>query len=416
MLIGIDVSKDKHDACVMVSSGRMLKRRFCFENTKEGYESLVRTIGEYQHALKPSETVIGLETTGNYMTALAAYLSQAGFFVVQVSSFVTKRNRDTLDLSWNKNDVKDARNVADCMKQGKILYYEDNRSVYGNIRRLMAVYNRLSKERGQYRVRLRNNVLCITFPEFDKVYSVVSELVPLTILERYPLPADIAIMSEKEFMDDVRRHSNLSVKLSKLRTLYQLSKVSVGSCQDEESLRWETLFMAREIKRIKAEQENLLERIQGMCRGCGDYELLQTIPGVGPVIGAAILAEVGDIDNFRSSKQLLKLAGLDLSRIESGKFQGDVHISRCGRPLLRSMLYQAGLVAVRNDTRLQKKYLDLVSKYETKRGSKRKFVVAIACKIMRIVYAVLKNKEPYRKEFGYEKPEVEIKDSVIMAV
>ena len=143
LLIGIDVSKDKHNACFMISAGRILNRKFVFENTQKGYEFFLKKIHEYKEAIRPEEIIVGLETTGNYMVALAEFLSKNDIFVVMVSSFIAKRNRDTLDLSWNKNDIKDAWNVTDCMKQGKILYFAYPNNPFGDMKRLMTIYSRL---------------------------------------------------------------------------------------------------------------------------------------------------------------------------------------------------------------------------------------------------------------------------------
>ena len=84
LLIGIDVAKDKHNACFMISSGRILNKHFVFENKFEGYKRLLQKIREYQTAIQPEETVVGLETTGNYMTALAHFLEEEGIFVLIV--------------------------------------------------------------------------------------------------------------------------------------------------------------------------------------------------------------------------------------------------------------------------------------------------------------------------------------------
>lgn len=157
------------------------------------------------------------------MVTLAEFLSKNGVFVVMVSSMTAKRNRDTLDLSWNKNDIKDAWNVTDCMKQGKILYFAYPNNPYGDMKRLMTIYNRLSKERGIYKIRLQNNVLCMTFPEFTKVYPEVDGLVPMTILERYTLPENICKVSEEVFMKDVVNHSGPSARKIKLKTIYKLT-------------------------------------------------------------------------------------------------------------------------------------------------------------------------------------------------
>lgn len=399
LLIGIDISKDKHDACVMVSSGQMINRRLGFENNLKGFQAFVKRIQDYQRTIKPNQTIIGIETTGNYVYPLANYLSKEGFTIVMVSSFVTKRNRDTIDLTWNKNDIKDAYNIVDCMKQGKIQFYNDTDQIYGDIRRLVGLYMRLSTERGLNVIRLQNNVLCISFPEFTKIYNVVSELVPMTILERYPLPSDIIKLKQKDFVEEIRQNSDLSIKRSKLVDLYKLAKISIGSTINKDSLRSETRFIVSDIKYIFKEQKKILEQIQYFCNQCPEYKLMQTIPGVGPVISAGFIAEIGDINKYNSARQILKLAGLNLSKIQSGKFEGETHISRRGRPRLRSLAFQAGLVAVRSDTRLKFKYLHMIEKKNIKKGAKRKIIIAISSKLLKIVYAVMKNKIPYDKYF-----------------
>lgn len=398
LLIGIDVAKDKHNASFMISGGRVLNKKFIFENNQEGYEYFLNKIQEYKQAIGPEEVIVGLETTGNYMVTLAEFLSKNGVFVVMVSSMTAKRNRDTLDLSWNKNDIKDAWNVTDCMKQGKILYFQYPNNPYGDMKRLMTIYNRLSKERGICKIRLQNNVLCMTFPEFTEVYPEVDGLVPTTILERYTLPENICKVSEEYFMKDVVKHSGPSARKIKLRTVYMLAHESIGSREENLSMEYETKLIIYRIREIQKIQEELLDKIKNLAKDCADYERLQTIPGVGPVLAATILTEIGDIDNFRSSRQVLKLAGLDLARIQSGQFTGEAKISRRGKPGLRSALYQAALVAARNDSALGTKFLHMISKHNAVKGQKKKFLMALACKILRVAFTLMKNKESYRDE------------------
>lgn len=407
LLIGIDVAKDKHNASFMVSGGRVLNKKFIFENNQEGYAYFLKKILEYRNAIQPEETIVGLETTGNYMVALAEFLSKNDIFVVMVSSMTAKRNRDTLDLSWNKNNIKDAWNVTDCMKQGKILYFAYPNNPYGDMKRLMTIYNRLSKERGICKIRLQNNVLCMTFPEFTEVYPEVDGLVPMTILERYTLPENICKVSEEVFMKDVVKHSGPSARKIKLKTIYKLAHESIGSREESLSLEYETKLIIYRIKEIQKIQEELLDKIKEMAKECADYERLQTIPGVGPVLAATILTEIGDIDNFRSSRQVLKLAGLDLARIQSGQFTGEAKISRRGKPSLRSAVYQAALVAARNDSALGIKFLSMISKHNAVKGQKKKFIMALACKILRIAFTLMKNKESYRDECCRTPPSID---------
>ena len=399
LLIGVDVAKEKCDACFMISSGRILNKHLKFENTKSGFEAFFDKIKQYQQALSPELTVVGVETTGNYMIPLMQYLEQKGVYVVMVASLVTKRNRDTLDLTWNKNDVKDAWNVADCLKQGKVIYYAYPNDPYGDMRRLMTIYSKLSVERACYRVRLQTNVLCITFPEFYKVFDYVDELVPMTVLERYPLPSDIVKLSEAEFINDIVKNTDPTIKKSKLSRIYKLASESIGSTMEGESLCWETRFILRRIREIRETQEEIFEKVRRFTKACPDYELLQTIPGVGPVLSAVMITAIGDIDNYRSARQILKQAGMDLAQLQSGRYTGDVRISRRGKTSLRSAAFQAALVASCHDNNLRLKYLQLLKEKKILRGDKRKILVAIACKILRIVFAVMKSKQPYNDDY-----------------
>ena len=91
----------------------------------------------------------------------------------------------------------------------------------------------------------------------------------------------------------------------------------------------------------------------------------------------------------------MKLAGLDLAQIQSGKFEETIQISRRGKPALRSALYQAALVAARRDSALRMKFLNMVNLKKLGKGQKRKVLVALACKILRIAFAVMKDRVPY---------------------
>jgi len=119
-----------------------------------------------------------------------------------------------------------------------------------------------------------------------------------------------------------------------------------------------------------------------------------------------ILGEIGDIRTFSSSRQLIKLAGLDLARIQSGQFEGSLHISKRGRPALRSALHQAAMVSVRHGAPFQLKYLQLLQRNGATVGTKRKALIAIACKLLRIVYHVLKHQQPYHEELVFQRSNI----------
>jgi transposase len=73
-----------------------------------------------------------------------------------------------------------------------------------------------------------------------------------------------------------------------------------------------------------------------------EYDLIQSIPGIGTKIAATILAEIGEIDRFDHAKKLVAFAGVDPSVFSSGKFIATQNrITKHGSRRLRTALYQA---------------------------------------------------------------------------
>ena len=118
-----------------------------------------------------------------------------------------------------------------------------------------------------------------------------------------------------------------------------------------------------------------------------------SIPGVGVVTSAGFLGEVGDISKYRSAKEIIKLAGLNLVEISSGAKKGKKKISKRGNHRLRCLLYQCAIVAISKNSQLKRYYC-----YQAETKNKMKMVVAVQCKLARIMFALLKYKKYYDPE------------------
>ena len=122
--------------------------------------------------------------------------------------------------------------------------------------------------------------------------------------------------------------------------------------------------------------------------------LLRSIPGIGPTVGAILLAEIGDIAWYTKFSQLRKLAGLDIVRVQPGHFAGQARISKCGRGLLRWALYHAAMGMARTTGGRAR-----LTGFKTKRSGDRyagfKAIVELAAKVLRIVWGVWRSGTPY---------------------
>jgi transposase len=120
---------------------------------------------------------------------------------------------------------------------------------------------------------------------------------------------------------------------------------------------------------------------------------IMSIPGIGDTLGPMILGEIGDADRFSTAKKLIAFAGLDPVVSQSGRFKNmSGPISKRGSPLLRKALFLAANVARQNDDNLKRFYDKKISE------GKHHFSAlnAVAAKVLRIVYWVLKNNKEYQ--------------------
>ena len=108
LVVGIDISKDTHNALMRTTGGKIVYRRLTFSNTREGFETLLLQVEamRVQHGLK--EVVFGMEPTANYHKPLGEFLINRDQQVVLVSPEAAKQNRPLLDGRWNKHDGKTA--------------------------------------------------------------------------------------------------------------------------------------------------------------------------------------------------------------------------------------------------------------------------------------------------------------------
>jgi transposase len=164
LVVGIDVAKEKHHAFMGTATGKALFRKLIFENNLDGFSRLLKTADEIKVQNGLSKTLYGLEPTGNYHKPLAKHLIRSGFNVVLVTGQAVKNNRQLLDGRWDKNDTKDAANIADLISRGRCLYYDDPSPGIIELRSLLSLRRKLKREEHGLRMQLEIIFWLSTFP------------------------------------------------------------------------------------------------------------------------------------------------------------------------------------------------------------------------------------------------------------
>ncbi len=398
LLVGIDIAKEKHNGFFGTATGKVLLKRFVFDNNREGFEKLLAETDALKQKYGLSQTVFGLEPTANYHKPLGEYLIVRDQEVVLVAGSAVRKNRELLDGRWDKHDVKDAANVADLIAQGKFQYYENPCIEVRELRGLLSLKRKLKKQGQGLQLRIRNNLLAQYFPEMDRYYDTC-EKDNLAIVSTCLSPPVIGGMEYNEFFKTVVSRKNGLRQHKHLYRIWQLAKESIG-CEAEEGAACEAGVLVALLKQTRQAIERVEEEIQKLCLLFSEYEFVISIPGFGPDVSAKVLAYIGDQYRFEKASQVLKMAGFDLSASRSGKSSEKAVpvISKKGKADLRYALYQAAHTASIRNEHFKKYFTAKLRGREKEKGIKTKMRVKLAAKLLIIAWTLMKNKEPFNPE------------------
>ena len=395
LVVGIDVAKDKHHAFMGSTTGKVLLKKLVFENHLEGFRKLLERSEAVKTQNALSKVVFGLEPTGNYHKPLGAHLIRCGRHVVLITGKAVKNNRELLDGRWDKNDTKDAANVADLVSQAKCLYYDYPSSRINEVRQSLSLRRRLKKEEHSLRMRIRNSLLAQYFPELDGFYSAC-ESETLAIVRWCLDPGRIAGMEFDEFFMMVTGSRRGIAQKRRLQKIHQLAYESVG-CSMGPAAEFEAALLVDKLQAVRGQLKQVADQMQDICLQFADYSFLLTIPGFGPYVAARVLASIVNPWRFDSSSQVLKLAGYDLGANRSGlrSDQAVAVISKRGNSELRYALYQAAHVASTRNREFIGYFTRLLRGRERERGIKTKMKVKLAAKMLKIAWTLMKKQEVF---------------------
>jgi transposase len=399
LVVGIDVAKDKHHAFMGTATGKTLLKKLVFENDIDGFRKLLQRCEAARVQNDLAKIVFGLEPTGNYHKPLANHLIESGWHVVLATGKAVKDNRRQIDGRWDKNDTKDAANVADLVSRRRCLYYDVPSAQIEQLRDLLSLRRRLKKEEHSIKMRIRNTLLAKYFPELDRFYSAC-ESESLAIVRWCLDPAKLAVLDFDRFFAMVTRSRRGIAQKLRLQKIHQLAAQSVG-CPIGPAAEFEAVLLVEKLKQVREQIKQVEDLMQQVARDFDQYQILLSIPGFGPYVAAVVLAAIADPLRFESSNQVVKLAGYDLSAERSGKSSDDAVpvISKNGNAQLRYALYQAAFIASVHNPHFSAYFTHVLRGRQRERGIKTKMRVKLAAKMLIIAWTLMKKKQPFNPDY-----------------
>lgn len=403
---GIDVGKRFSELAILSPSNEVYAR---IRINHDSYSNFVRAFellrkAEKEFAAKP---VVVMESTGHYHKILFHSLTKVGY-AVHVINPIQSDSIKNIGVRKVKNDKVDARKIALLYRFEQLKTTNIPDEDIDCLRSLCRHYYKLSDQLTAYKNRLLG-IVDQLFLSFTDVFKDVASVTALAILEKYPTPEDILKADREELISLIRQTSRKNLKwatgkyellCSKARSFNPLSINSIANAA----------MLTANISMIKTLMQSLEEALKAIHKLLEQdstknmpalsltIDLLCSIPGIGLLTAATIVAEVGDFSAFSKPGKLAAYFGIDPSVKQSGQFEGTENkMSKRGSRLLRRVIFTTALANVRKKRNGKEHNPVLYEYYRKKCASKPKKVAlgAVMHKLVDIIFAVLRDRKPF---------------------
>lgn len=383
--LGIDIGKNTHVASLIDEKSKCIFRAFSFSNTTDGANSLLEKLAK----IPTTEIEIGMEATGHYWLSIYSFLAEKGFVIHVVNPIQTDGWRRGVEIRKRKTDTIDSVLIADLIRYGDFIETSLSNEDTMSLRNLSRFRSYLIGSIGD----LKRKVICVldqVFPEYQSVFSDIFGKTSTELLSHLQTAEDFANITPENLEQLLENISLKTFAKNKITTISELASKSFGLkfCRDSFSLQLKLLidqikFIEAQVSDVESEIQIILDKMKSP---------ITTIPGIGLVIGATILGEIGDISRFSNASKLAAYAGIDVTVSQSGEYSSTNNkMSKRGSTYLRKALFQAALIAAFHDP--------VFSAFYQKKRSEGKHhltaVGAVARKLTNTIFAVLKYNTPY---------------------
>jgi transposase len=169
LVIGVDIAKERHVARAQDARGIEFGKLLNLENKRAGFQRFGYWLKSLMRDHNKHDVVVGFEPTGHYWMAFAQFLRHEGIKYVVVNPLHVKKSKELDDNSPTKNDIKDARVIAQLVKDGRYSEPQIPTGIYAELRNGMNLRDRLQGDLLRARGRIQN-WLDRFFPEFQEVF------------------------------------------------------------------------------------------------------------------------------------------------------------------------------------------------------------------------------------------------------
>ncbi|WP_100372342.1 IS110 family transposase [Bacillus sp. FJAT-45037] len=391
LVVGVDIAQQVHVARAVNFRGIVVGDPLSFENNEEGFTRLLQWINELKETKNFNTSIVGMEPTGHYWLNLSKWLYEQNVDVVTVNPHLVKKNKENRDNTQSKSDKKDALVIADMVKNGYYAFIRPTPEAFEKLRVLMANRDVIVK-RLVSSINQLNRWVDLIFPELRQVFKDIKGKGAIATLRLFPTPIELRSMEAQDIVEGWKTKMKRHAGLKKAQSLVELAKHSVGNQQAHDAYKLHLEQLLEEFDLATVQLERVEKEVTGVLEQITFANKLLAIKGISEISLAGILGEAGDLSGFSHGNSLLRYAGLHLAEASSGKWKGQIVISKRGRSRLRRFLYLATMSLVMNNPEFKELHSNNV---KVKKMKKMKSIMKLLGKLARILVGISRKNESY---------------------
>ena len=394
LIVGVDIAQQFHVARAVNFRGVVIGAPLTFENNEEGFIRLIDWMNHLQRLNNLNVAIVGMEPTGHYWINLSKWLYKKNIEVVTVNPHLVKRNKENRDNTQSKSDQKDALVIADMVKNGYYSLVRLSSEAFEKLRVLMSnrdvIVKRLVSTTNQI-----NRWVDVVFPELREVFKDVTGKGSIATLRLFPTPKELSLLQPQEVIKSWKSVMKRQPGLRKAQLLIHLAKSSIGTSQALDAYKFHLEQLLEEYDLAVKQLERVELQVTEVLNHIPFAKKLLMIKGISEISLAGILGEAGDLSGFSHGNSLLRHAGLHLAEASSGKWKGQIVVSKRGRSRLRRFLYLATISLVINNPEFKAIHANNV---QVKKIKKMKSIMKLIGKLARILVGIARKNEVYCPE------------------
>jgi len=377
--VGIDVSKDKFDACGIREDGAKLFQ-FSAPMDRNGFEKLKSHLS----SIPIDSVLIGMESTASYHVNLFSYLVSEGYAAVVLNPLLIS-NYVKMQLRKTKTDKKDAWVIAQFLLANRdSLIRRATSPLISDLRELARQRESLVDQMTSLKSDIKR-ILNVTFPELEHMAGIFTKSI-LKLLQRYPSAYALQEVDPDQLTRMLIEDSYGRKRGAFAEALLKAARSSIGtpSPMKDVILKQKVSLHFHLEEALQEITDMLLQTSRGMMGD--DMDILNSIKGIGEKSAASFLIEMGgDIRQFDDPNKIIAMAGIDPAVRQSGKHEGSSRITKRGNRHLRRIIWLMTTQVIH--------FCDVFRVYYQKRRKDglpyKKAVLATSHKLIRVIYAML---------------------------